>query len=328
VDTTPIRDPQIARIADWYQQFYGRPMLAVERHNWEIYLHRDTGSLDQVLVQMLGSDEFYKQSGANFDSWLLAVAEATGIRLPPGEVAQWRNVARNTDRLTFGREFLTTEGVILGTGRVAIPPAGSDLDRGVHRHQNGSLYGGGITSVGGGYYGSGQNGNYPTPFDRIVPVQGGPSYGSGYQIPHYLLNDPHDHGHQHSVGYGPRPAGNSPQELIASWYQTYFGRDIAPGEMNKWLSDLNKGMSLDEVYASVLAAPEWYNRSGGNPPSWIASTLAALGQSNNGDAVNYWLDRYRRHDGDRFGTVLEMVRGQKNRNGNDRRRDRRFDNDD
>jgi hypothetical protein len=98
--------------------------------------------------------------------------------------------------------------------------------------------------------------------------------------------------------------------------------------MNKWLSDLNKGMSLDEVYASVLAAPEWYNRAGGNPPSWIASTLAALGQSNDGDAVNYWLDRYRRHDGDRFGTALEMVRGQNNRNGNDRRRDRRFDNDD
>ncbi len=99
--------------------------------------------------------------------------------------------------------------------------------------------------------------------------------------------------------------------------------------MNKWLSDLNKGMSIDEVYASVLAAPEWYNRAGANPSSWIGSTLAALGQSNDGNAVNYWLDRFRRNDGDRFDTALEMVRGRNDRDGDDRRRrDRRFDNDD
>jgi hypothetical protein len=330
VDTAPIRDPQIAQIAEWYQQFLGRPMAAVERNNWEIYLHRDTGSLDKVLVQMLGGDEFYKQSGGNFDSWLRSVAQVTGIRMSPLEAAQWRDQARGTDRLTFGRQFLIAEGVIGGPGLVTLPPFNRRND-GLghdHHHHDGDVFGGGYSTVGGSYYGSGYGSNR-TPFDRIVPFSGAPrQYGSGYQIPQYLADDSAVHAHEHSVGYGPR-GGNSPQELIASWYQTYFGREIAPGEMNKWLSDLNKGMSIDEVYASVLAAPEWYNRAGGNPSSWIGSTLAALGQSNDGNAVNYWLDRFRRNDGDRFDTALEMVRGRADRDGDDRRRrDRRFDNDD
>lgn len=331
IDTAPIRDPQIAQIAEWYQRFHGRPMAAVERHNWEIYLHRDTGSLDKVLVQMLGGDEFYKKSGANFDSWLRSVAEVTGVRLSPLEAAQWRDAARGTDRLTFGREFLTAQGVIRGPGLVSLPPFNRRNDGGFghdHPQQDGNVYGGGYSTVGGSYYGSGYGSR--TPLDRIVPFSGPPSHqhGSGYQIPQYLVNDSAVNDHEHSVGYGPR-GGNSPQELIATWYQTYFGREIAPGEMNKWLSDLNKGMSLDEVYASVLAAPEWYNRAGGNPASWIGSTLAALGQSNDGNAVNYWLDRFRRNDGDRFDTALEMVRGRNDRDRDDRRRrDRRFDNDD
>jgi len=322
VDTAPIHDPQIAQIADWYQRFHGRPMVRVERHNWEIYLHRDNGSLDKVLVQMLGGDEFYKKSGANFDSWLRAVADVTGIRLSPLEAAQWRDAARGTDRLTFAREFLTAEGVIRGPGLVSLPPFNRRFDDDHHHHHDGIIRGG-YTSTDGTYYGSGYGSNS---FDGIVPFPSSSSpYRSGYQIPQYLADDHH----QHSVGYGPR-GGNSPQELIATWYQTYFGREIAPGEMNKWLSDLNKGMSLDEVYASILAAPEWYNRTGANPPSWIGSTLAALGQSNDGDAVNYWLDRFRRNDGDRFDTALEMVRGRnsRDRDWDDRRRDRRFDNDD
>ena len=328
VDTAPIRDPEIGRISEWYQRFHDRRMVAVERHNWEIYLHRDNGSLDKVIVQMLGGDEFYKKSGGNFDSWLRAIAEETGVRLSRDELAHWRDVARRADRLTLAREFLTAKNVIRGPGLVSIPPAGREFDDDFdhHHHQHGGdIYGGGLTNVGGGYYGNEYGGMYGSPFDRIVPSPNR-SYGSGYQIPQYLLDNDHDHGHQHSVGYGPRAGGNSPQELIASWYQTYFGRDIAPGELNKWLSDLNKGMSLDEVYASVLAAPEWYTRSGGNPSSWIASTLAALGQRNDGGAVSYWLDRFRRHDGDRFETALEMVRGRNNRDRDDR--NRRFDDDD
>ncbi len=174
VDTAPIRDPQIAQIAEWYQQFLGRPMAAVERNNWEIYLHRDTGSLDKVLVQMLGGDEFYKQSGGNFDSWLRSVAQVTGIRLSPLEAAQWRDQARGTDRLTFGRQFLIAEGVIGGPGLVSLPPFNRRNDDGFghdHQHHDGDVFGGGYSTVGGSRYGSGYGSNR-TPFDRIVPFSG------------------------------------------------------------------------------------------------------------------------------------------------------------
>ncbi len=322
VDTAPIRDPEIAQIAQWYHAFLNRPMAAIERHNWEIYLHRDTGTLDKVLVQMLGGDEFYKQSGANFDNWLRAVADVTGVRLTPLELAQWRDASRGSDRLTFGREFLTAQGVI-GGGHVTglRPPVGGHFDAGHAGHQHNDSYHGHPV-----YRGVG------SPLDGIVPIPGSVSgrlQGSRYVIPQYLADDRPVRGQQQSVGYGPRAGGNSTPELIAGWYQTYFGREIAPGELNKWLTDLNKGMPLNEVYASVLAAPEWYNRAGASPPQWIASTLAALGMPNDRDSVGYWLDRFRRHDNDRFKTAFEMVNGRDgNARGDRDRRDRRFDRDD
>jgi hypothetical protein len=325
VDTAPIRDPEMAQVAEWYRDIFHRPMVALERHNWEIYLHQDTGTLDQVLVQMLGSDEYYKQSGANFDDWLQNIAAVMGIRLSPLEAAQWRDASRGTDRLTFARQFLIAEGVIVGDGQVVFGPRPTVGDYGIYGSQHSQHQHFGEATYAGGTYNA-----FGSPRGGIVPIQG--SYGGGLQtsrnaVPHYLADDAWANSQQHSVGYGPRPAGNSPPDLIAGWYQTYFGRDIAPGELNKWLSDLNKGMPLDEVYASVLAAPEWYNRTGGTPPQWLGSTLAALGQTNDSGSVNYWLDRFRRHNGDRFKTTLEMVRAQ-NGNGNGNRRGRHFDHDD
>jgi hypothetical protein len=123
--------------------------------------------------------------------------------------------------------------------------------------------------------------------------------GFGYEVP---WNGGAQH---HTAGFGPRHMSEA--DLIAEWYRTYFGREIAGYELDKWLSDRARGMPLDEVYASVLAAPEWYARTG-SPTNWVASTLEALGTRADHDSVGYWSDRLRRHRGDRFRTALEMVR--------------------
>lgn len=318
IDREPIRDPQMAQIAQWYRDFFNRPMAAVERNNWEIYLRRDGGNLDNVLVQLLGGDEFYKQTGANFDSWLRELAQIANVRLSRGDLEHWRNVSRGSDRLTFAREFLGVHGA-LGGGHVHQQFGGGFAGHG-HDHGHGQQFVNGHP-----VYGTG------SPLEGIVPIRGsvaGQLRGSRYVIPHYLTDRDRGHGQQHSVGFGPR--GNSPEELVAGWYRTYFGREIAPGELNKWMTDVNKGMAIDEVYASVLAAPEWYTRSGGSPQQWIASTLAAIGQPNDSGSVNYWLDRFHRTGGNRFEIAKEMVRARPQAGDfrNERRRDRRFDRDD
>lgn len=157
----------------------------------------------------------------------------------------------------------------------------------------------------------------------VVPGYGPAPGRPGYDVPWYAREV--DHGHRRTTAYAPAGRPRSEAELINSWYQAHFGREIAPRELNKWLSDLNKGVSLEEVHASVLGAPEWFDRAGGTPTRWIAATLMSLGQSNDPDAVRYWLDRYRRNDGDLYETALEMVRSA---GGHGRRADHDHDDDD
>jgi len=123
----------------------------------------------------------------------------------------------------------------------------------------------------------------------------------------------HDHHADHETHGGTpytalRPvAPLSEPELIADWYRSYFSREAGPHEVQKWLSDLNKGMPLSEVYASIIAADEWFGRNGSSPSRWIAATLNVFGERPDADAVGDWMDRYRRHNGDRFKTTMEMV---------------------
>ncbi|HEX6984607.1 MAG TPA: hypothetical protein VF170_04485, partial [Planctomycetaceae bacterium] len=264
------RDSRMLRVAEWYRDFLGRDMLPVEEHNWRLHF-RDGGTLEGVLAMILGGDEFYKRVGGRFEDWTAAVADATGRRVSRAEVADWRRGYREAwDRVDVRIEFVRHLLAEHAPEPVVVPD----------RHDHG--------------------------YGRGYPV------GSRHEVPWYVVEQPahgrHDrhHGHEHTTGYRPAPASDA--ELIAGWYRTYFGREIAPHELRKWLSDREKGMALDEIYASVLAADEWYARAGGTPTRWIAATLGALGQEAHRDAVGYWFEHYRRRGGNRFETALDMVR--------------------
>lgn len=312
-DAIRFEDPRMRQVAAWYRQFFGREMVRAERIHWENHFSAGS-SLDDVLVSLLGSRDFYVQAGGKFESWLSEVAEATDVRLRRSEYDQWHDAYhREPDRFSFTRRFLTAKGVLGREGNVitGYRPglSGHDIWDLEHDHSGPSQVA--PYPVTPNYPGQYFPGQYHAD-QNYAGSDGRPGY-----IPPYVAGPHHDHHGEHTSGYRPpfpaRPTSNP--ELIAGWYRTYFGREIAPHELNKWLSDLNKGMDLDEVYASVLAAPEWYARTGSTPPGWIAATLEAQGTRADQDAVRHWLRRFERNKSDRFETALEMVRSSKTRPG-------------
>lgn len=313
-------DPQIRRIAIWYRTLFERDLSASEQRNWQVYLTNGRHTIDDALPLLLGSQEFFKQSGSQYESWLRQVGAAIGRPVTERELQRWRD-----DRVIFTRRFLATQGnvtiqdeSIRVTGFRPTAPAPEDAGQfGNTRPRRG--YGEG------GYY-QNQSEHLPDPWhlSPFSPYEGGPgslppAYGHGFHDHHewdsgyqpWSSWESHEHGHHdHAAGRPPvagRPAPQSEAELIASWYQTYFGRPIVQWELNKWLSDLEKGMPLAEVYASVLASDGWIERNGDDPRQWIAGTLAALGQRNPA-AVEQWYDRFREMDRDHLALTKAMVR--------------------
>lgn len=316
------RDSRMAQIANWYRDYLGRDMSRSEARNWEIYLQQKVGDLIDVQALLLGSPEFYDRAGGNFADWIDAVARATGRRLGDAEMMQWRDVYRNErNRVAFTKRFLNAQqsfvarpgrSIEYGTRRPDDRYSGYSHYDG-HRHDGRRYEDPAPSPVWPGYGAIGSTpGSAPgfgSPFSGFGPDLGSPfspmTPRGGWEE--------HARGHDHDFGHGRehttlRPvAPLSEPEIIAEWYRSHFGREAGPHEVQKWLSDRQKGMPLSEVYASIIAAPEWYARHGSSPSNWIAATLDVLGQHPDSDAVGYWLDRYRRHGGDRFKTTMEMV---------------------
>lgn len=287
-------DPRLATMDQWHQRLFRQPADQAELSAWQRHFERG-GSAYDLIADLLASDDYFQRTGGNFEDWFTSAAAATGRPVTSKEVWEW-GIAyrRDQNRLSIARRLLDVSGLF---GNRAGQPVIRQHDHGAY--EAGSDYG---TYGYGTSYGA-SNGIQLSGYDASVqPGYGYPGYGYG----------PDGHGrhssHQHTAGYGPVAAPPSPADLIADWYRTYNGREIQPQELNKWMSDLNKGMPLDEVYASVLGGDEWYIRTGRSAPNWAASTLEALGQSANGQTVNNWLERLRRNGGNRFRTALEMVR--------------------
>jgi len=275
-------DDGIEKAVVWYGNLFGRRATSRDYAAWADHFRRG-GSESDLLASMLASDEYYQRNGGTFDRWFLAATTAATAPVDPYELPRWREIFRRTgDRYALMERYLDATGVFA--------EAHGHDDH--HGHQHGAGYGPGRYDE--GYAGS--------------PYLDDDRYGDyGLLEPEYDYHAGHGHGgHVHTAGYRPT-APSSPPELIAGWYRTYNGREIRQDELNKWMNDLNKGMPLEEVYASVLGGDEWYIRTGSNPASWVASTLEALGQRSDGRALDSWLDRLRRR-GDRYQVALDMVR--------------------
>ncbi len=300
-------DPRLGTAETWHRRLFGRRPDPTEWAAWSRHFGRN-GTTYDLLAGMIAGDEYFERTGGNFEDWFASAAEATGRPVTSKEVWEWGIVYRqDRDRLALARRLLDVSGLLNGAvqHQVARPIQGH-----VHASSPSVVYGAG-------------------------------SYGVEHDDhDHYgrLEPDHHEHaGHGHTAGYGPIATGrpSSGPEQIAEWYRTYNGREIQPNELNKWVSDLNKGMPMDEVFASVLGGDEWYARTGSSAPSWVASTLAALGQRADQQSLDFWLDRFRRNGGERYRTALEMVRRSgggpaavEGRGDDDRRRRDRHDNDD
>lgn len=264
-------DDPIQKAVVWHGNLFGRRATSRDVAAWEDFL-RQGGRDSDLLASMLASDEYFQRNGGTFDRWFLAATTAATAPVDPYELPRWREIYRRTgDRYAFMQRYLDQSGVFA---------EGHDH----HGHEHGAGYGQ-------GYAGS--------------PYLENDYYGS--LEPEYDFHGSHGHGgHVHTAGYRPT-APSSPPELIAGWYRTFHGREIRQDELNKWMNDLNKGMPLEEVYASVLGGDEWYIRTGSDPTRWVASTLEALGQRPDGRTLDSWLDRLRRR-GDRYQVALDMVR--------------------
>jgi putative lipoprotein len=81
---------------------------------------------------------------------------------------------------------------------------------------------------------------------------------------------------------GPAPGGippgisNRPIDQIGIWYEQLAGRPMNDRESQVWQRELAKGKSLDEIYATVLASSEYYDRFRGNMDLYINEIYRTL----------------------------------------------------
>lgn len=81
---------------------------------------------------------------------------------------------------------------------------------------------------------------------------------------------------------GPAPGGippglsNRPIDQIGIWYEQLVGRPMTDRESHVWQRELAKGKSLDEIYATVLASSEYYDRFRGNMDRYINEIYRTL----------------------------------------------------
>lgn len=81
---------------------------------------------------------------------------------------------------------------------------------------------------------------------------------------------------------GPTPPGvppglsNRPIDQIGRWYEQLAGRPMNDRESLVWQRELAKGKSLDEIYATILASSEYYDRFRGNIDLYINEIYRTL----------------------------------------------------
>jgi uncharacterized lipoprotein YbaY len=105
-------------------------------------------------------------------------------------------------------------------------------------------------------------------------------------------------------------ADNREQQLeqIAAWFQEYLNRDLRYNERQVWQSSIDRGVTLDEVQAELLAHNEFYTQADRNDRQYIENMyLAVLGRRPQQAEVDAWVRRLEAKNGLRREIAREFL---------------------
>lgn len=89
-------------------------------------------------------------------------------------------------------------------------------------------------------------------------------------------------------------ADNREQQLeqIAAWFREYMNRDLRDQERQVWQSSIDRGVSMDDVQAELLAHNEFYTQANRDDERYIENMyLAVLGRRPQQAEVDAWVRR-------------------------------------
>jgi uncharacterized lipoprotein YbaY len=105
-------------------------------------------------------------------------------------------------------------------------------------------------------------------------------------------------------------ADNREQQLdqIAAWFREYLNRDLRQNERQVWQSSIDRGVTLDEVQAELLAHNEFYTQANRDDERYIENMyLAVLGRRPQQAEVDAWVRRLEAKNGLRREIAREFL---------------------
>jgi Domain of unknown function (DUF4214) len=94
--------------------------------------------------------------------------------------------------------------------------------------------------------------------------------------------------------------------LVDYWYRTYLGRAPDPQGLATWANQLNQGVPVNQVLATILASDEYYQRAGGTPQGFIARLYNDfLNRAPAGADLDFWVRQM--YTEDRSVLVLQLL---------------------
>lgn len=80
------------------------------------------------------------------------------------------------------------------------------------------------------------------------------------------------------------------RDTLDTMYLRYFGRRPDNVGLRNWLTQIEKGMRIEEVHANILASAEFYDRCQNNEEEWIAQMYLLLtGRRGNPREIREWV---------------------------------------
>src|SRR5262249_73371 len=79
-------------------------------------------------------------------------------------------------------------------------------------------------------------------------------------------------------------------DLVQYDYQHYLGRLPAPAELSSWVQAMQLGVSDEQVLATFIGSPEYYQPTGGTDRAWLQAIYTNLLARNPSQGeLNGWL---------------------------------------
>src|SRR5690606_4630638 len=105
-------------------------------------------------------------------------------------------------------------------------------------------------------------------------------------------------------------ADNREQQLdqISAWFREYLNRDLRQNERQVWQSSIDRGVTLDEVQAELLAHNDFYTQADRDDRQYIENMyLAVLGRRPQQAEVDAWVRRLEAKNGLRREIAREFL---------------------